>query len=38
METMGIKNLHKVLKVALWMHMIDFLYNRVRPQRYSVLS
>ena len=27
---MGMKNLHKVLKVALWMYMIDFLQNRVR--------
>ena len=25
------KNLHKVLKVASWMYMIDFLHNRVRP-------
>ena len=30
-ETMGMKDLHKVLKVALWMYMIDFLHNRVRP-------
>ena len=27
----GYKNLHKVLKVALWIYMIDFLLNRVRP-------
>ena len=26
-ETMGMKNLHKVLKVALWMYMIDFLHK-----------
>ena len=25
------KNLHKVLIVTLWMYMIDFLHNRVRP-------
>ena len=24
---MGMKELHKVLKVALWMYIIDFLYN-----------
>ena len=28
---MGMKDLHKVLKGALWMDMIDFLHNRVRP-------
>ena len=26
---MGIKNLHKVLKVALWMYMIDFLHKPI---------
>ena len=30
-ETMGMKILHKVLKVALRMYMIDFLHNHVRP-------
>ena len=30
-KTMDMKDLHKVLKVALWMHMIDFLHNCVRP-------
>ena len=28
-ETMGMKNLHKVLKVALWMYMIDFLHKPI---------
>ena len=26
---MGMKNLHKVLKVALWMYMIDFLHKPI---------
>ena len=26
---MGMKNLHKVSKVALWMYMIDFLYKPI---------
>ena len=26
-QTMDMKDLHKVLKVALWMYMIDFLHN-----------
>ena len=30
-KTIGMKNLHKVLKVASWIYMIDFLHNRVRP-------
>ena len=28
-ETMGMKNVHKVLKVALWMYMIDFLHKPI---------
>ena len=26
---MGMENLHKVLKVALWMYMIDFLHKPI---------
>ena len=29
-EAMGMKDLQKVLKVALWMYIIDFLYNLLR--------
>ena len=28
-ETMGMKNLNKVLKAALWMYMIDFLHKPI---------
>ena len=28
-KTMGMKNLNKVLEVALWMYMIDFLHKPI---------